>query len=92
MTFFLRIKASQGETHAPLPLKQINNQQKNAAGESDNEDHYFKFIGDTFGKPVMDEFKDVFQNQVDLQECTWRHEKQIQDLELKIDNCNQHHQ
>lgn len=58
-----------GEKHVPSPLKQTNEQQDNTTRESDDEDQYFKFISDTFGKPMMDGLEDIFQNQSDLQEC-----------------------
>uniref|UniRef100_A0A9I9CBX5 Uncharacterized protein n=1 Tax=Cucumis melo TaxID=3656 RepID=A0A9I9CBX5_CUCME len=62
----------EGGTRAPSSSKQIEDQQTNMMRESDD-DEYFKFISDTFGKPMMNELEDIFQNQADLQECTIRY-------------------
>lgn len=74
-----------GETYAPSPSKQTKDQQHNAAQESDD-DKYCKFIIDTIEKPMMDGYEDKLETQKDLQEYVMRHEKQILDFELKINN------
>ena len=43
--------------------------------ESDDDDEYFKSMSETFEKPMMDGLKDIFQNQVDLQERAMKHDK-----------------
>lgn len=66
-----------GETCAPSPPKQANEQQNNAVRESYDEDQYFKFIYDIFEKSVLDGLEYMFQNQANLQERVMRHKKQF---------------
>ncbi|TYK26456.1 hypothetical protein E5676_scaffold313G00130 [Cucumis melo var. makuwa] len=55
------------------------------------DDEYFKFIKNNFGKPMRDGFEDIFQCQANLQEGM-RSQKQLQNLELRIDNKDLRHQ
>ncbi|KAA0049656.1 hypothetical protein E5676_scaffold368G00010 [Cucumis melo var. makuwa] len=50
--------------------------------------YVFKFIDKFICKPLERGFEDTFQCQSNLQEMQLRSQKQVSDLELKIDNAS----
>ena len=60
--------------------------------EEVDEDYIFKFIGHYICKPIERGFEDVIQCQSNLQKMHLQGQKQLSDLELKVDNTNAHHQ
>ena len=64
-----------------------NTKQKETTRDDEyDEDHFFKSINDHVCKPLGSGFEDLFLCQSNLQDMQLRHKKQLEDLELKVDN------
>ena len=88
-----------GETNLPsLPIKIVeaavqNDKSKEALKEKNHEvvdkDYIFYFINHHVCKPMENGFEDMIQWQSNLQEMQLWSQKQLSDLELKVDNANE---